>query len=96
MSNEYESINKEALKTMLGFDAWYKGYNTDEPKFTRGTLVNFKLGDQMPLMPAYVLAVHLYKDKIKYDLKLTILTNEGWEETRIYNVEERWLSEINY
>lgn len=96
MSNKFAKINTEALKTMLGFDAWYKGYNTGEPKFIRGELVNFQLGNQMPPMPAYTQAVHLYKGDIKYDLKLMILTSDGWEETRIYNIEERWLSEIKY
>jgi len=59
-----------------------------------GTIIYFRLGNMTPAIPAYVHARHEYSGKWKYDLTLAVRMPDAWHLTRIYNVEDKWLTQI--
>lgn len=56
-----------------------------------GEVVTLKFGDITGAIPAKITGMHLYSAKIKYDLELAVLFEDGWHTTRIYNVDSKFV-----
>ena len=59
-----------------------------------GTIVTFKLGDMTGSIPAFIRARHEYSGGYKYDIVVAVKMPDAWHTTRLYNIEEKWLTVI--
>ncbi len=61
-------------------------------KYSLRQVVRFKLGWESPVYSATIIGIHLYENRVKYDLEVRITTEDGSEDkTRCYNIEENLL-----
>lgn len=77
---------QQAKNLVLGLDFECK---TGDDRFKIGSKVIFHPGHHTTPMPCVIRGVHYYNGKTKYDLGLYYFDpeNNGWKETRIYNVD---------
>lgn len=84
---------EETLSTLKGFNGTdFKATGDDiVPLHGRGTIVDFRLGDMMPPIPAFIHARHQFSGGWKYDLNIAVKLDDAYHITRLYNIEEKWL-----
>lgn len=82
----------ESLHTLRNYTGTDFQFKKSEPLHEPGTIVTFKLGDLTASIPAYIHARHEYSGRYKYDLIVTVKMPDAWHTTRLYNIEEKWLS----
>jgi hypothetical protein len=69
-------------------------FNKSEPLHQPGTIAIFKLGDMTGSIPAFIRARHEYSGCWKYDLEIAVKMPDAWHTTRLYNIEEKWLTAL--
>jgi hypothetical protein len=80
---------KNVLESFDGTDFQFEGPELPS-KYQRGQIVNL---DICPvLIPARILSVHFYNNKVKYDIAINVLNEDGWHTKRMYNIDEDILS----
>jgi hypothetical protein len=69
-------------------------FKKSKPMHEPGAIVIFKLGDMTGAIPAFIRARHEYSGRWKYDMEIAVKMPDAWHVTRLYNIEEKWLSVI--
>jgi hypothetical protein len=67
-------------------------FKKTQPLHQPGKIAAFKLGDMTPSIPAFINARHEYSGKWKYDIIIAVKLQDAWHTTRLYNIEEKWLT----
>lgn len=91
-TNPMQLAATDAFFQLRRYDGTDFLFELTKPKHNPGCIVAFKLGDMTPAIPAFINARHEYSGKWKYDIIIAVKLHDAWHTTRLYNIEEKWLT----